>query len=98
MKLRDMVYMIENNADCVLLEVKPAQRINLISLGCFNGDEKMLRLTKGRTVTCTVFTDKGSYSWSWGSDGFTLVTDQMRRKGHLIQECIEKDFQVRCKF
>lgn len=98
MKLYNMVTLVCNNGDCVLLEVKDGQRMNLIALGCFTGDEKLLRLTKGRTVTCTVFTDKGSYAWSWGLGGFTLVTEQMHRKGWLIQECIERDFGIRCKF
>lgn len=98
MKLYNMVTLAGNNDSCVLLEVKDGQRMNLIALGCFTGDEKLLRLTKGRTVTCTVFTDHGSYAWSWGFDGFTLVSDQTFRKGQLIQECIERDFGIRCKF
>lgn len=46
MKLKDMVELVANNDDCVVLKVKDGQEMNLISLGCFNGDEAMMRLTK----------------------------------------------------
>lgn len=48
MKLKDMVELLSNNDACVVLKVKDGQEMNLISLGCFNGDEAMMRLTKGR--------------------------------------------------
>lgn len=99
MKLKDMVELAVNNQDCVVLKVKDGQEMNLISLGCFNGDETMMRLTKGGTVTCTVFRPGGmSFSWHWGFNGYTLVSDQTERMGRLIQDCIEKDFGIRCKY
>ena len=76
MKLCDMVTLKIDNAECVVLKVKDGQEMNLLGLGCFNGNEKILRLTKGKTVTCTVICDDGHrYSWHWGADGYTLVTD-----------------------
>lgn len=76
MKLKDMVELLSNNDACVVLKVKDGQEMNLLSLGCFNGDEVMMRLTKGRDVTCTLFRKNGkSFSWHWGASGFTLVTD-----------------------
>lgn len=59
MKLKDMVELLSNNDACVVLKVKDGQEMNLISLGCFNGDEVMMRLTKGRDVTCTLFRKNG---------------------------------------
>lgn len=98
MKLKDMVELLSNNDACVVLKVKDGQEMNLISLGCFNGDEVMMRLTKGRDVTCTLFRKNGkSFSWHWGASGFTLVTDQVWRMGQLIQSCIENDFDIKCK-
>ena len=86
MKLCDMVTLKIDNAECVVLKVKDGQEMNLLGLGCFNGNEKILRLTKGKTVTCTVICDDGHrYSWHWGADGYTLVTDAARRKGQMIQ-------------
>ena len=38
MKLKDMVELLSNNDACVVLKVKDGQEMNLISLGCFNGD------------------------------------------------------------
>lgn len=99
MKLKDMVELVANNDDCVVLKVKDGQEMNLISLGCFNGDEAMMRLTKGRNVTCTLFRKNGkSFSWHWGIDGYTLVSDQVWRMGQLIQSCIENDFGIKCKY
>ena len=98
MKLRDMVTLEINNAECVVLKVKDGQEMNLLALGFFNGNEKILRLTKGRNVTCTVICDDGqSYSWHWGIDGYTLVTDALWRKSQMIQECIERDYGIQCK-
>lgn len=53
--LADYVEIIENNMECVILKVKPDSRMALIALGCFNGNEEMIRLTKGETQTCTLF-------------------------------------------
>ncbi len=98
MKLKDIVDVVVNNDACVILKVKEGQEMNLISLGYFNGNEVMMRLTKGQDVTCTVFLSSGrSYSWNWGFHGYTLVSDDMRKKGKLIQSCIEKDFGIKCE-
>lgn len=97
MKLKDMVEIFTNNGDCVVLKVKDGQELNLISLGYFDGDETMLRLTKGRNVTCTVFHKTGRpYSWHWGYSERTLVNDSTQKLGQLIQSCIEKDFGIKC--
>ena len=99
MKLKDMVELLSNNDACVVLKVKDGQEMNLISLGYFNGDEVMMRLTKGRDVTCTLFRKNGkSFSWHWGIGGYTLVSDQVWRMGQLIQSCIENDFSIKCKY
>lgn len=93
-KLVDSVKVVENNEDCVILEVigKP---IDMIKLGCFNGDETMIRLTKGDKHTCTVWTKNGNhYSWHWGLSGHSLVSDQMNKQRKLIVECITKDLRI----
>ena len=93
-KLVNYVKIVENNEECVILEVVGAP-LDLIRLGCFNGNEKMFRLTKGDNHTCTVWKENGdNYSWWWGCGGHTLVSDQMQKIGNLIQECIEQDFEI----
>lgn len=93
-KLVNHVKIVENNEECVILEVVGAP-LDLIRLGCFNGNEKMFRLTKGDNHTCTVWKENGdNYSWWWGCGGHTLVSDQMTKMGNLIQECIEQDFEI----
>ena len=93
-KLVDLVKIVDNNRDCVILEVAGSM-LDMIRLGCFNGDETMMRLTKGADHTCTVWTKEGkNYSWSWGRSGHTLVSDAMSQRGKLIQQCIEQDFEI----
>ena len=98
MKLKDITTVVVNNAECVVLKVAEGHEMDLISLGCFDGDETTFRLTKGRTVTCTIFYRNGNrFSWHWGYGGYTLVSDQTDRAGKLIQSCIERGFGIKCK-
>ena len=97
MKLKDIVDVAVNNNECVVLKVNDGHEMDLISLGCFDGDETMLRLTKGASVTCTVFRKDGKhFSWNWGAGGYTLVTDKTREIGRKVQDCIENDFGILC--
>ena len=93
-KLCDLVEIEENNMDCVLLKVKDNSIMDLIKLGCFEGDEKLIRITKGSNHTITIFNDKGNYSWDYGTSGYTLVSKSMHKKRDLIAECIENDFDI----
>jgi hypothetical protein len=97
-KLCQLVELVSNTEDAVVLKVKPNSEIDLICLGCFNGDETMFRLTKGEDVTCTVWTKNGNhYSWYWGTHGYTLVSDAMEQRGLMILETIEHGFDIRVK-
>lgn len=95
-KLKDLVDVGVNKEDCVVLNVKPGATLDLICLGCFNGDEVMFRLTKGRQHECTVWygNEFKHYSWSWGDKGNTLVSERLSKLGNLIQSCIEDDFGI----
>lgn len=96
--LKDLVTLVTNTEDCVVLKVKEGVAMNLICLGCFDGDETMFRLTKGPNITCTVWSKSGhSFSWFWGDRGYTLVSDKVDKMGKLIQECIEMGFDILCK-
>lgn len=93
-KLVDLVKIVENNRECVILEVT-GSRIDMIKLGCFDGNETMMRLTKGRDHTCTIWKDDGkTYDWHWGVGGYTLVSDKLDQQGKLIQDCITHDFEI----
>ena len=93
--LKDLVTLKTDNDECTILEVNEGAYLDLIALGCFNGQEKYLRITKGRNLTCTIFNeDKTSFSWNWGPSGYTLVTDATRAKGLLITTCIKEDFGI----
>lgn len=94
-KLKDYVELIENNKDCAILKVKDGSRLGLISLGYFNGNEDLIRLTKGKQRTCTVFyTDGTNFSWYWGNGSTLLVSDAVQKKGRLIEECLMMDFDI----
>ena len=94
-KLFELVTIVSNTEDAVVLKIKPNSAMELICLGCFNGDEDILRLTKGKSITCTIWTKEGkNYSWCWGEGGYTLVSDNMTKKGRMIQQCIEDEFDI----
>lgn len=93
-RLCDLVEIEENNSDCVLLKVKENAKLDLIKLGCFEGNETMIRVTKGADNTFTIFTDESSYSWYHGESGYTLVSKSMDKKRFLILDCIEIDFDI----
>ena len=80
--------------DCVLLKVKDNSMLDLIKLGCFEGDEKLICITKGRDHTITIFTDNDHYSWDYGESGYTLVSKKMDMKRDLISDCVKNDFDI----
>ena len=93
-RLCDLVEIEENNMECVLLKVKEGSRLDLIKLGCFNGDERLIRLTKGRHHTYTIFDEKSSFSWYYGESGYTIVSKQRDEMRFLIDDCIKNDFNI----
>lgn len=93
-RLCDLVEIEENNEDCIVLKVKENSKLDLIKLGYFEGNETMIRVTKGADNTFTIFTNESSYSWYHGESGYTLVSDNMDKKRLLILDCIEIDFDI----
>lgn len=94
-KLCYLVDIIENNEECVILQVKENKKLDLIKLGCFDGDEELMRLTKGEDHTCTIFRSNDKpFSWYWGKSGYTLVSEKLTAMGKLIEECITEDFDI----
>lgn len=93
-RLCDLVEIEANNRECVLLKIKDDSELSLIKLGCFDGDEKAIRVTKGKNHTYTVIAKDKTYSWEHGESGYTLVSDNMDRKRFLINDCVENDFDI----
>lgn len=94
-RLCDLVEIIENSMECVVLKVNEGARLQLVCLGGFEGNETMLRLTKGSNHTCTMFREgKESVSWSWGESGHTLVDGSLKKCGTMIEKCISDDFGI----
>ena len=84
-KLKDMVTIKENNEYCVILEIEDGHDMDLFCLGCFRGDEKMIRVARDDSDTITIVYDD-NHKFSWGSG--TLVSDKISEKRRLILECL----------
>ncbi len=93
-KLCDLVEIEENNAECIILKIKDNSKLDLIKLGCFEGDETLIRVSKGRDNTFTIFSGDKHFSWYHGESGYTLVSKDVDEKRKLILDCIEIDFDV----
>lgn len=94
-RLSQYVTITENNETCVVLKVKKNSAAGLVALGPFDGTETMFRLTKGRQHTCTLWKKDGSpFSWDWGEDGYTLVSDGVAKMGRLVEDAITSDFGI----
>lgn len=94
-KLVDLIEIAENNEKYIVLKVKDNVKKELIWLGCFCGNETMIRLTKGADHTCTIITQNDrSYSWEWGRSGCTLVSNKMDEMRAHIVACIETDLDI----
>lgn len=79
-ELREIVELVSNNNNCVVFKVLPNSEMDLILLGCFGGDETLIRIANDNCRTITIFRKDGTH-YSWGCN--TLVVEemnQMRRK------------------
>ena len=96
-KLCELVDIAVNNENCVVFKVKDNTRMDMITLGCFKGDEDMIRMTKGRTPEITIFNKDGSnYSYHFGEGSTTLISDNMMKQRTMIRECAILDFGLVC--
>ncbi len=97
MKLVDLVNVVCNDNKSVILEIKKNSSLDLVKLG-FSGEEKQIRYTKGENHIITIWkNDNKSYSWEFGANGFTLISESLEEKQKLIVDCIEKDLCINCK-
>ena len=86
--LRDCVEVI-NEPTFVLLKVKDGKEMDMIMTGLFNGDKTMFRITKGSNHNCTTWFKNGNnFSWHYGINGYTLVSDSTRDKWRAIEALI----------
>lgn len=96
-RLCELVDLAINNENCVVFEVKDKARIDLIALGCFRGDEEMIRMTKGRTPEISIWYKNGStYSYHFGEGSITLLSDNMQKQRGMVRECVLLDFGIVC--
>lgn len=85
-ELREIVELVSNNNDCVVFKVLPNSEMDLILLGCFDGDETMIRIAKDNCDTITIFRKDGK-PYSWGRN--ELVTEKTEQKRRKIMKLIK---------
>lgn len=96
-RLCELLDISVNNEACVLFKVKESARMDLISLGCFRGNEEMIRMTKGRTPEITVFCKDGSIaSYHFGEGSTSVLTANTAQQREMIRECAILDFGIVC--
>lgn len=95
-RLCDMVYIAENNKECVVLAVKDdVKPIDLIRLGGFDGTETMFRVTKGSSQsTITIFRGDGRPESIEVGSTTSRLSGSMRKARSEILECVGLDFGI----
>lgn len=90
MTIREMLEVTVNNSQCVLLEFKEnATARDKIMTGLLDGDETMIRVTKGPGQYYTIFRKDGTrFTWHYGRSGYTLVSDRTHELRRQIEEII----------
>jgi len=94
-RLFDLVEIAENNSECVVLKVNENAFMDLVCLGCFDGDETMFRVTKDREDihTITVWHGTRAISWETGVERCTLEAKSAKAR-ELIVDCVVGDFGI----
>ena len=91
-KLVDCIEVITNNNDCVVLKVKEDKRIDLIAMGYFNGNEEMIRMTKGNdNNSYTIWSNNGK-TFNWNNR--TLKSDNLSKLQKIIAKCTHHDLGI----
>lgn len=96
-RLVDCIEVIANNDECVVLKVKDNCVMDLISLGCFSGNEVMFRMTKNDDVNSfTIFSKKSGEdtlaTFNWSSRD--LVSENLENIARQIRRCIVADLDI----
>lgn len=95
MKLHELYKLIENNDDCVILQLKDGCENELWKVPFFDGNEKDIKISKGGHTTVSIRSMDGkAYSWGWGDNGYTLTSENITKKGHLLKEVLELDYGI----
>ena len=85
--LKECVNLEELNNEFCLLSVKPNMEMNLIKVGCFSGNEKLIRYSFDRNNTIRIWRcNDEDYAWTIN----TMVTDEMKQKRWKIKELVEQ--------
>lgn len=94
-KLTNVVEIVKNDDEAVVLKVKEGSQIELLSTGCFNGNEKLLVISKvnwaNENLNYTiVYNDDKTFSFSEN----TLVSDATNAIKKWIYQTVVFDFGI----
>ena len=93
-KLIDLVEIVENNAGFILLEVTGDKNSCILS-GVLDGDEDLIRVTKGEDHVLTIFFKDGRhFSYNFGTHGYTLISNKEEKRRNAIVEVIKNDLET----
>ena len=90
MNIADYLMIVSDNDDCVVMGFKPEiTAMDKIASGIFEPGYEMIRVTKGRDHTYTVYEPNGKYwSWDYGFSGYTLVAESVWQLKRAIDQFI----------
>ena len=88
------VDLIHNDEDCVILKVKENKKMDLFKTGCMDGNETLIRVTKGENLCyCIQYEDGKCFNFT----GRTLVSDNICNLKELIVNTIVYHFGIPIK-
>lgn len=92
--LVDVIEIAENNKDFILLEVI-GDRKSCILTGVLDGDEDLIRVTKGENHDVTIYKKDGThFSYYFGNSGHTCISHGEELRRDAIKEVIENDLET----
>ena len=94
-KLSKIVEILNNDEDTVILKVKDNKKIDLLSIGCFNGTEDMIVVSKHTNLHDglafrLVYKDGTTFSFTDN----TLITSNIKAMKRIILDTVIYDFGI----
>lgn len=91
-RLKDCVEIVTapTNDNCVILKVKENAEMDMISIGCFDGNEVMFRMTRDDDCNDYTIWHKNGNTCTWNDR--TLISNNLKSITKELKRCIVKDF------
>lgn len=94
-KLTKIVDIIHNDEDSVILRVKEGKRMELLTTGCFDGNEDMIIVSKQTKLNdCIAFRIMETNGKTFSFTNNTLVSSILSAMRNLIKDTVVMDFGI----